>query len=70
MKITLRKMISGGYVETYERAFDVPKKIANSEDVDVIIDYLTKHDLLDEDWGEEVRFEDTIDDIDYEVAEH
>jgi len=69
MKITLRKMISGGYVETYERTFDVPKKIANSEDVDVIINYLTKHDLLDEDWGEEVSFNDTIDDIDYEVAE-
>lgn len=69
MKIVLRKYITGTYTETYEQTFDVPKKIASSEDVDDIVKYLDDKGLLHDNWGDEISFDDSIDDVDYEIKD-
>ncbi len=69
MKIVLRKYITGTYTETYEQTFDVPKKIANSEDVDDIVKYLEEKDLLHDNWGDEIKFDDSIDAVEYELSD-
>ncbi len=65
--VTVRKYISGGYVETYETVISIPEKLLKDEDFDVK-QYLLSTDQSD-DFGDQIRFEDTIDDIEFEIVE-
>lgn len=70
MKVVVRKYITGTFVETYEAAFDIPDDIDHTDN-DAVLEYLENVDgedlLNDANWGDEVSFDDSFDNVEYEL---
>ncbi len=68
MQVVIRRYVRGTFVETYEQTFEVPDDI-DMDDSDAILEYLDDEGELYGDWGEEISFDDNIDEVEHEVEE-
>jgi len=66
MQVTIRKYLTGTFVETYEAKLEVPDDI----DPDDILNYLEDEGLLDDaDWEDEAT-DDSVDNTEYELVDY